>query len=133
MKLKEFREIGLCEYEMKVINALRQQNDLRGKEIVKFSRIPQSKLYDTLGKLIDKNIIEKRIIHSNKKLTLKQQKEFAKVIKNALELGIAIRFAGYKKTKPIFHLNGNLKKYVESYIGKRINKMNKLKTILCGE
>lgn len=130
--LEEFRKIGLTVYEMKIINTLRQKNDLTAKEIKKLSGVPDGKFYQVVSMLIKKRIVEKRFNHDYRKLSVKQQKDLVKAIEKSLEFGFRIRIVGYRKGEITFHLNGSLKSYIDRYISSRVGDMYKLKNVLCG-
>jgi DNA-binding MarR family transcriptional regulator len=134
MELKPFRKIGLTAYELKIIRALQHQNDLKVKEIVKLSGVPESRVYNILNVLIEKKLVEKRLITSNnhKKLTEIQKKKILEAIERSVELGIHIKFNGFRQASKVFHLTDNLEKYLDGYIKKSIADMNKLKNILIG-
>jgi len=124
---KEFRNIGLTAYEIMVLQALRQRNDMRLSEISKLSDVPLSKTNSVLNLLREKNIITKMPQHSKKKLTEKQKKEIMSAIEKSIEFGFNIRFNGYRKLRMVWHLNGNLEKYIDGFIAHEISKMGELK------
>ncbi|MBI2549464.1 TrmB family transcriptional regulator [Candidatus Woesearchaeota archaeon] len=54
---EELKKIGLSEYEIKVYLTLLDYSSLTGSKLAKLSSVPQSKIYDTLYKLSNKNFV----------------------------------------------------------------------------
>ncbi|HHJ53306.1 MAG TPA: TrmB family transcriptional regulator, partial [Caldithrix abyssi] len=55
--ISHLRTLGFTQYEAQVYVALLQQANVTGYELAKLSGVPASKIYSTLNKLIDREII----------------------------------------------------------------------------
>lgn len=119
MDKNDLKTFGMCEYEAKVIIALKQNGKLRGCQIWRKADIPPSKLYETLLRLQDKKLIEKEVIHPSRKV----KENSLKLIEQGFEYGLKIRISGITKAKIFYKVNGNM----EKFLNRKIRKLEKTK------
>ncbi|QIB27973.1 TrmB family transcriptional regulator [Caloranaerobacter azorensis] len=61
--IEKLMEIGINKYEAKAYIALLNKPDITAYELSKLSGVPQAKIYETMSKLLDKNLVN--IINDN--------------------------------------------------------------------
>lgn len=129
MDIEIFKELGFTEREIKVYLALLELGSSTAGPIAVKSKLPHTKVYDTLGKLIEKGLVSYIIVSKTKHFEASDPKELMNILeerkkrlsetlkelelkkKHAKEKQIAIVHEGYKSFKALFNrISDELKK-----------------------
>ena len=121
MDITVFKELGFTEREIRVYLALLELGTSTAGPIVVKSRLPHNKVYETLGKLIDKGLISYVVVSKTKHYEARDPKEILNIIderkrrfndileeletkrKHAKERQVAMIHEGFQAIKALFN------------------------------